>query len=39
MTQENKRKTRVFGIGMVKSVVGAVVDYVDYDVTMHLYLL
>ena len=29
-------KTRVFGIGMVKSFVGAVVGY---DVTMHLYLL
>ena len=36
MTQANKRKTRVFGIDMVKSVVGAVVDY---GVTMHLYLL
>ena len=36
MTQANKRKTRVFGNYMVKSVVGAVVDY---GVTMHLYLL
>ena len=30
-TQANKRKTRVFGIDMVKSVV-------NYGVTMHLYL-
>ena len=35
MTHANKRRL-VFGIDMVKSVVGAVVNY---GVTMHLYLL
>ena len=36
MTHANKGKTCLFGIVMVKSVVGALVNY---DVTMHLYLL
>ena len=36
MTQANKRKIRVFGIDMVKSVVRVVVNY---DITMHRYLL